>query len=297
MKFLFSKLSVYLAITGLIAAVILVGIVGKGDPLPIPIAMPAVKPFDRAIAASGIIESLDRNISIGAPISGLIEHLSVEVGEKVSKDQLLFKIDGRDLQAQLPVLHANVAVAEANLKRVEEQLQRLRSVQDPRAVCIDEVRTRCSDVAIAEAQLKAAQAQVDQAEQLLNRLSVAAPKAGVILQNNIRKGEYFSANSGKAALLLGDISSLQVRTDIDEQNASRFDSAGQAYAYPKNNSELKIPLTFVRIEPYVIPKASLTGGSEERVDTRVLQVLYSFEEPEEFHVYVGQQMDIFISMP
>ncbi|MFM9147584.1 MAG: hypothetical protein ACKORI_05600, partial [Verrucomicrobiota bacterium] len=55
-----------------------------------------------------------------------------------------------------------------------------------------------------------------------------------------------------------------------------------------------IPLKFVRIEPFVVPKVSLTGGSVERVDTRVLQVIYQFERPADRSVFVGQQMDVFI---
>ena len=49
----------------------------------------------------------------------------------------------------------------------------------------------------------------------------------------------------------------------------------------------------MRVEPYIIPKRSLTGGTTERVDTRVLQVLYAFT-PEVLGAYVGQQLDVFI---
>ena len=52
-------------------------------------------------------------------------------------------------------------------------------------------------------------------------------------------------------------------------------------------------MKFYRVEPYVVPKKSLTGESTERVDTRVLQVLYSFST-DDLPVYVGQQMDVFI---
>ena len=57
-----------------------------------------------------------------------------------------------------------------------------------------------------------------------------------------------------------------------------------------------MPLRFVRIEPYVVPKRSLTGDSLERVDTRVLQVIYEFQRPS-FPIYVGQQVDVFIRRP
>jgi hypothetical protein len=61
----------------------------------------------------------------------------------------------------------------------------------------------------------------------------------------------------------------------------------------RGNRDLKTALEFVRVEPYVLPKRSLTGESTERVDTRVLQVLYAFD-PRGFPVYVGQQMDVFV---
>jgi len=57
------------------------------------------------------------------------------------------------------------------------------------------------------------------------------------------------------------------------------------------------PLEFVRVEPYVIPKMSLTGASTERVDTRVLQVIFSMKKPTSPPVYVGQQVDVFIDAP
>jgi HlyD family secretion protein len=52
-------------------------------------------------------------------------------------------------------------------------------------------------------------------------------------------------------------------------------------------------LKFVRIEPYVIPKKSLTGDNTERVDTRVLQVIYAVDGGNK-RLFVGQQVDVFI---
>lgn len=56
---------------------------------------------------------------------------------------------------------------------------------------------------------------------------------------------------------------------------------------------MKAPLVFVRIEPFVVPKKSLTGDSTERVDTRVLQIIYRVEG-DMLPLFVGQQMDVFI---
>jgi len=67
-------------------------------------------------------------------------------------------------------------------------------------------------------------------------------------------------------------------------------------AFVRGNRDLATELKFERVEPYVIPKRSLTGESTERVDTRVLQALYSFPAGK-LPVYVGQQMDVFIEAP
>jgi multidrug resistance efflux pump len=177
---------------------------------------------------------------------------------------------------------------------LEDQLARLKNVNDPRAVSREEVRTKEHDVAVAQAQLEAARAQVEQNKMLLERMTVVAPRAGTILQVNVRAGEYASATPKNAAIMLGDMDHLQIRADVDEQNAMRLQPGQTATAYLKGDTSQPIELTFVRIEPYVVPKVSLTGASTERVDTRVLQVIYSFERPQDRPVYVGQQVDLFV---
>ncbi len=97
-------------------------------------------------------------------------------------------------------------------------------------------------------------------------------------------------------MLLGNTDVLNVRVDIDENDAWRVQTSRSAVAYVRGNRDLRTPLQFLRIEPYVVPKKSLTGDSSERVDTRVLQVLYQFD-PKSLPVFVGQQMDVFIEAP
>ena len=66
-----------------------------------------------------------------------------------------------------------------------------------------------------------------------------------------------------------------------------------ATGHVRGNADLKAPLQFVRIEPFVVPKRSLTGDSTERVDTRVLQIIYRVER-DDMPLFVGQQLDVFI---
>ena len=94
-------------------------------------------------------------------------------------------------------------------------------------------------------------------------------------------------------MVLGETRTLHVRVDIDENEAWRVIQGSRARASLKGNAAIATELKWVRAEPLVVPKKSLTGDSSERVDTRVLQVLFSFERGK-LPVYVGQQMDVFI---
>ncbi|HMP04478.1 MAG TPA: hypothetical protein PKC45_18460, partial [Gemmatales bacterium] len=87
-----------------------------------------------------------------------------------------------------------------------------------------------------------------------------------------------------------------VRVDIDEHDIPRFRAGAKAEAQLRGHSETRFPLTFVRIEPYVIPKRSLTGDNAERVDTRVLQVIYALEPGREQPLFVGQQVEVYIDL-
>src|SRR2546427_8543772 len=98
------------------------------------------------------------------------------------------------------------------------------------------------------------------------------------------------------AFAVGIIGFSHVRVDVDEHEAWRVRPEAKATAAVRGNAERKTPLTFVRFEPFVLPKKSLTGDSTERVDTRVLQVIYRVED-DTLPLFVGQQTDVFIDAP
>lgn len=291
---LFKKATFYIALAGIGATAVMASRMSAPPAEMKPPIEPSPKPYANSVAASGIVETLSENVSIGVPEAGLVTQVFVRVWDPVKLGQPLFTLDDRALKAELTVNEANLQVAEATLWRLVDQLRLLQGVTDPRAVSQDEVRTKENDVTVAQAQVESARAQVTRNKICLERLTIRAPRNGAILQVNIRAGEYASATPKSAALVLGDMDHLQVRADVDEQNASRLQAGQMATAYLKGDTTKPIELEFVRIEPFVVPKTSLTGSSTERVDTRVLQVIYSFQRPQDRPVYVGQQVDLFV---
>ena len=161
----------------------------------------------------------------------------------------------------------------------------------------EQYRDRRFQVQIDEAALAEARAEMERIRVEIDRRTVRAPVAGRVLQINVRPGEF--AESGVLAtplMVVGDDARLRVRVDIDENDAGRVDPSAPAIAVVRGRPDLRTDLRFESIEPYVAPKKSLTGDTTERVDSRVLQVIYSFERAK-LPVYVGQRLDVFIQAP
>lgn len=297
-----------LAVAGVVFAIYTVMAGNRNPPVARPVALPSQAPFDSYISGAGLIEASTENIAIGAHLSGIVTKSFVKVGSKVKVGDPLFQLDDRNLRAEwsvrqmaLKAAEARVNEAEASLADVRNQLALAESLTDKRAISVEELNRRRFAVQLSEARLAAAQAEVASSnaqmkaiEVELDRLTVRAPVDGEILQLNIRIGEF--AQSGvlqRPLILLGNVDRLHVRVDIDENDAWRFRKNAPGLAFVRGNRELKTPLVFERVEPFVVPKRSLTGDSNERVDTRVMQAVYSFERGE-LPIFVGQQMDVFI---
>jgi multidrug efflux pump subunit AcrA (membrane-fusion protein) len=235
----------------------------------------------------------------------------------------LAKLVAEPRPEELPPLEAKVTEAQALVADAEVQVEVIESVTDSRAVRKEDVLRRRQnleaakarlaqaekdldlakagawgpDLEIARTQVALAEAAVHQDEVSIERLTTRALVEGTILQNKVRLGQYAQCGPlDEPLMILGSITPFHVRVDVDEHDAWRVREGARAVGSPRGNGSLRIPLEFVRFEPYVIPKKSLTGDSTERVDTRVLQVIYRVQD-EGAPLYVGQQMDVYIETP
>jgi len=277
-----------------IAAVML----GNQSPPAAPASGPSAQaPVTDYVAGAGIIEASTENIAIGTPVSGVVTTMYVKWGDQVSAGAPLFKIDDRDLQGQLPVVVAKVQEAEEKLGKSKNLFKVGEGLSSGRSISEVELANRRFDVGMSEGALAAARAQVEQIKIEIDRRVVRAPVAGRVLQINTHVGEFAQSGVLSSPLMLfGDDSRLHVRADIDENDAWRVQATAPALGYIPGNPAIKTPLRFERIELYVVPKTSLTGASAERTDTRVLQVIYSFDHAA-LPIYVGQRMNVYIQAP
>lgn len=141
--------------------------------------------------------------------------------------------------------------------------------------------------------------------ELLNRYTVKAPENGTILELNVAKGDYVSPNgvyytytkSYDPAVRIGPASGneLQVRAFIDEILLTKLPPIKDLKAVMFiRGTDISVPLKFVSVEPYVTPKIELSDNLLERVDVRVLPVIFRFEKPKNVNIYPGQLVDIYL---
>ncbi len=264
--------------------------------------------YEHTVAAVGLVESSTENIAIGTPLADVVSEVLVTVGQSVKAGDPLFKLDDRQRRADLGARQAELRVAESRVKvnaavldDVTRQLNFAESLRDKSAISSEELARRRSAVETAQARLNEAEAQVASAaaqikmvETEMERSTVRASVDGEVLQVKIHPGEFAPAGvTATPLVLLGRLKPLHIRVDVDEHEAWRVHPEAKATAAVRGNADLKTPLAFVRFEPFVLPKKSLTGDSTERVDTRVLQVIYRVEG-DNLLLFAGQQMDVFI---
>jgi multidrug resistance efflux pump len=236
-----------------------------------------------------------------------------------SKSELI-RLEAEPRKEKIPVIAAQVNEARAAVIRESDALKRTEETFARKVTTEQELIARREALAGAQAALDKSQADLDlleagswqydrdvareaiskaeadvaKIEVELDRLIVRSLVAGQVLQVNVRPGEFVGTPPNQPLVILGNIDTLHVRVDVDEFDIPRFRSELPAKAVPRGNLQVRYPLRFVRVEPFVVPKKSLTGDNTERVDTRVLQVIYEFDPAGLPPLFVGQQVEVFI---
>lgn len=261
------------------------------------------------VAGAGVVEPSSEIIDIGSALSGLVTEVRVRPGDRVARGDVLFMVDARAARAQLAEANAGIAEAQASIaeavaaqKTAREQLALYRNLADPAAVSRSEVIAAEGEEAAATSRLRIARARLTSSSAAaaasrteIERLVVRAPISGEILAVNIRAGEFVATQGGGNSdpfIQMGETQPLYVRVDIDENEIGRVALGQPAVISPRGAAELHVKANFVRAEPQVVPKRSLTNSAAERVDVRVLQLIYALPPSEAFRV--GQQIDAFI---
>ncbi|MGB9293678.1 MAG: biotin/lipoyl-binding protein [Desulfobaccales bacterium] len=140
---------------------------------------------------------------------------------------------------------------------------------------------------------------------LLAKYTIRAQVDGVVLAINAAAGSFVSPQGiydtytqGTDPVLVMSHPQqpyLEVRCYIDEILVPRMPPPSKMNAQMEiRGTTERIPLEFERIQPYVSPKIELSDERTERVDVRVLPVLFRFKPPPNLNIYPGQLVDVYV---
>lgn len=276
------------------------------DPLAV-----SYNPYEEGLYASGIIESYQKNgsnINIYPSVSGEVTDIFIEDGTIIKKGEPLLKIDSTVQSAIVEKDKAMVASEQATLKTATDHYQKLKKAYklNKKSVSKNALDNAKNSVLVAKQNVLAAQAQEQSDNALLVKYTLVAPLDAMVMRVVPSRGDYVSpvigaydpTTQGNLPIIqLTEVSPyLQVRVYMDEILAPQLPNSEnlEATLFVRGMNNKSIPLEFVNIQPYTIPHIQLSDQKNERVDVRVLPIVFRFEKPTDITLYPGQLVDVYI---
>ena len=247
-----------------------------------------------------------RRATIAAKITGRVNEIFAEEGMRVQPGQILATLDDADAQARLisakadrDATAATLADLRVNLANAERERRRMEELWKDAAIgeqTLDQARTTVDSlrarIALAEEQVRAADARVRVAQQDLDNTTIRAPFAGIVVSKDAQRGEMVSpisagggfTRTGIATIV--DMNSLEIEVDVNETYIARVKPEQPVTAVLNAYPDWQIPAK-VRT---VIPTADRQKATVkvrvafDRLDLRILpdmgvKVTFLGEEP------------------
>ena len=212
-----------------------------------------------------------------AEVSGYITGIFVADGASVSKGQKLYEIDRTRYAAAVEQAKSNLAIAEANLDRLQRDVERYRKLAEQDAIAKQTLDYAETDLNNAQAQVASAQAALTTAQTNLDRAVIVAPFNGTIGISQVRMGALVSAGS----TLLNSISSVNpiaVDFPVNEREIPRFNALRQSDAVVRDSL---ISITLPGGQAYAYPGKIIAMDRAVDRNTGTLTVRASFANPDE----------------
>ncbi|MGU7776128.1 efflux RND transporter periplasmic adaptor subunit [Burkholderia sp. MR1-5-21] len=232
----------YAAVTALVAVAIGAGIVLTGRPAVETTAVTTAYPFqnDTMLNATGYVVP-QRKAAVASKAQGRVEWLGVLEGTHVKKDEIIARLESRDVAAALAQAVAQVGVARANLALQQAELKdalislHRSEILVPKGALpaaqydsdVARVNKARASVASDEAAIVSAEANAQAAQVAVDQTAIRAPFDGVVLEKHANVGDnitpFSSASDSKGAVVtIADMDTLEVEADVAESNIARI---------------------------------------------------------------------------
>jgi len=193
-------------------------------------------PIARAITIPGTVQPI-RTVAVNAQVSGALLELGVEEGDRVQRDQVIARLDDRELQAQLRAARASFEVAEAAYRRAEQLIE---------AGIITQ-----AEYDVERTAYEAARAQADQLETRLGYTVIRAPLGGVVTARLVQSGDILGTQS--RIVDVAEVDTLVVRVSVSELDVVEISEGDrvrvQLDAYPDRDIPARVRRVFPAADP------------------------------------------------
>lgn len=218
--------------------------------------------LDIRVEAAGQVEPI-LVVEVKSKASGEITRLHVETGDAVERGELLAEVDPRDVRNALAQARADLEVAQARVQIAESQAGRSEELREANVVTQQELESSVLELANARAALTRAETNLELAQERMGDVTIRAPITGTIIEKPVEAGQIIASASGNVSggttlMLMADLSTMQVRTLVDETDIGKVEPGQvarvQVEAYPNRTFTGSV----YKIEPQAVVDQNVT---------------------------------------
>jgi HlyD family secretion protein len=203
---------------------------GKQAPT-VTVVVPGRQTVDRVVSATGNLAAR-REMPVGvAGEGGMVSAVLVEPGQWVGAGQVLASIDRRVQSQQSISLNAQIAVAEADARLAQSELERAQALVARGFISKADIDRKTATRDSARARVNVAQAQFQQSQASNSRLDIRAPAAGLILERKVEPGQIVSSGSGML-FRMAKGGEIELLARLGESDLARMTVGQQATVTP-----------------------------------------------------------------
>lgn len=183
------------------------------------------KDIDFVVTVAGEITPAEQ-VSVRPEVNGLIKELPVDVGDKVTKDQLLFSLDDKNIRIEIEQRQTQIDAAKLQLEKAERNFERDRKLFEANLVSKEAFENTETEYNLTENSVQRAQKDLDLAMERLDRTKILAPFDCTILTRPVSVGQAVSGsggfNSGTEVLTIADLNHMIINAHVNQADVSRL---------------------------------------------------------------------------
>jgi membrane fusion protein, macrolide-specific efflux system len=219
--------------------------------------------IEDVVTAQGKLEP-NQYVDVGTQVSGQLKKIYVQIGDTVTKGQLLAEIDPRVYESQVEANEAHIASLKAQLEQqkaaavlAHQNLQRNQNLIKADAVSQQALQETQSQAAVADAQVQSIAAQIQETESNLKGIKtnlgftkIYAPMSGTVTTMPAREGQTLNANqTAPLVMQVANLDLMTVRAQVAEADVPRLKEGMAAYFTTLGNSERRWQGKVRQIQP------------------------------------------------